>query len=325
MSKPFVIVTHALPEEWISSIKNECETLIGPENGEGLSPELEMELARAEGLFTLLTDPVNQAILEKAPNLKVVSNMAVGVDNIDLAACTSRKIPVGHTPGVLTEGTADLSMAILLALARRIPEASRDARKGKWTTWSPTGWLGGDLAGATIGIIGMGKIGQSVAKRAHGFGMRVIYVSRTSKPEIEKAIGAKMVPFDHLLKTSDYISLHVPLTQETVKMIGRHEINKMKKSAYLINVSRGPVVNTDDLVNALKKNTIAGAALDVTDPEPLPPAHPLYQLPNCLITPHIGSATYNTRRDMTKLACINLLTGLKGERLLHCVNPEVYS
>jgi glyoxylate reductase len=324
MTKPFVIVTHALPEGWITSIEEKCDHIIGPEGGTGFSSELQLNLPKAEGLFTLLTDPINEEILKKAPNLKVISNMAVGVDNIDLAACTRYKIPVGHTPGVLTEGTADLTMTILLALARRIPEATQDAKNGRWTTWSPTGWLGGDLHGATIGIVGMGKIGQAVARRANGFSMDVIYTSHSSKPEIEEAIGAKMVSFDHLLKTSDFVCLHVPLTSETYKMIDRSEINKMKKGAYLINVSRGPVINTDELVTALKENRIAGAALDVTDPEPLPPEHPLYQLANCLITPHIGSATHNTRKKMAERACINLLAGLKGERLPYCVNPEVY-
>jgi len=324
MDKPFVLITHTLPEGWLSLIEEECDYLIGSENNIGFSQELQLNLPNAEGIFTLLTDPVDEEILKKAPNLKVISNMAVGVDNIDLAACTRLKIPVGHTPGVLTEGTADLTIAILLALARRIPEATQDAKNGKWTTWSPTGWLGGDLHGATIGIVGMGKIGQAVAKRANGFGMEVIYTARSSKPEIEEAIGAKMVSFDYLLRESDYACLHVPLTPETEKLIGRREIGKMKKSAYLINVSRGPVINTNELVNALKEKRIAGAALDVTDPEPLPPEHPLYKLPNCLITPHIGSATTHTRKNMAKLASINLLAGIKGDRLPHCVNPEVY-
>jgi glyoxylate reductase len=324
MTKSFVIVSHRLPEGWLSSIEEECDTLIGPEGGTGFSRELQLNLPKAEGIFTLLTDPVNDEILKKAPNLKVISNMAVGVDNIDLAACTRLKIPVGHTPGVLTEGTADLTMALLLALTRRIPEATRDAKEGKWTTWSPTGWLGGDLSGVTIGIVGMGKIGQAVARRANGFGLGVIYTARSPKPEIEEAIGAKKVSFDHLLRESDFVCLHVPLTPETQEMIGISEIDKMKKSAYLINASRGPVINTNELVNALKENRIAGVALDVTDPEPLPPEHPLYKFPNCLITPHIGSATTNTRKNMAELACINLLAGLKGDRLPHCVNPEVY-
>lgn len=324
MTKPFVIVAHALPEDWLSLLEGECDYVIGPEGGTGFSQELQLKLPKAKGLFTLLTDPIGEEILKKGANLKVISNMAVGVDNIDLDACTRLKIPIGHTPGVLTEGTADLTMAILLSLARRIPEAAQDAKAGQWTTWSPTGWLGGDLHGATMGIIGMGKIGQAVARRAKGFGMDIIYVSRSPKPEAEETIGMKRVSFDYLLKTSDFVSLHVPLTPETHKMIGSSEIDKMKNNAYLINVSRGPIIDTDELADALKENRIAGAALDVTDPEPLPPEHPLYNLPNCLITPHIGSATHNTRKNMAELACINLLAGLKGERLPHCANPEVY-
>jgi glyoxylate reductase len=324
MTKPFVIITHTLPEAWISRIKDECDLLIGPEDSTDFPLELQKNLHRADGLFSLLTDSIDQEILNKAVNLKVISNMAVGVDNIDLAACNRLKIPVGHTPGVLTEGTADLTMAILLAIARRIPEASQDAKAGRWTTWSPTGWLGGDLHGNKIGIVGMGKIGQAVARRAHGFGMDIIYNDQSSKPEIEEEIGARLVPLDQLLKISDYICLHVPLNPDTRKMIGIKELNKMKKDTYLINVSRGPVVDTDALVTALKENKIAGAAIDVTDPEPLPREHPLYKLNNCLITPHIGSATHNTRRKMAELACTNLLAGLKGDRLPFCVNPEVY-
>jgi glyoxylate reductase len=324
MAKPFVIITHTLPDDWITSLKKECDLLIGPEGNTGLSTKLQNNLSKAEGLFTLLIDSIDEDIILKAPQLKVISNMAVGVDNIDLGASTKRKIPVGHTPGVLTEGTADLTLTILLTQARRVPEASKDAMEGLWKIWSPIGWLGADLSGAKLGIIGMGKIGQAVARRAHGFGMDIIYASRTSKPEIEKTTGANKVNFEKLLTNSDFISLHVPLTPETVNLISENELRMMKPNAHLINVARGPIINTDSLVKALKENWIAGAALDVTDPEPLPPDHPLYQLPNCLITPHIGSATKETRRKMAELACVNLLAGLKGERLPHCVNPEVY-
>ncbi len=177
---------------------------------------------------------------------------------------------------------------------------------------------------ARLGIIGMGQIGQAVAKRAYGFGMEIVYSSQRSKPEIEESIGATRVDFGNLIRTSDFISLHVPLTSETINLINKSELRKMKSSAYLINVARGQIVNTESLVTALEKNWIAGAALDVTEPEPLPPDHTLYQLPNCLITPHIGSATHNTRKKMAELATKNLLAGLNGEKLPHCVNPEVY-
>lgn len=272
----------------------------------------------------MLTVPVNDVLLDRAPGLKVVSNMAVGVDNIDLAACTTRGIPVGHTPGVLTEGTADITMALLLAVARRLPEASLDARSGRWTTWQPTGWLGADLHGATLGIVGLGKIGQAVAKRAKGFGMNLVYTNRSPKPEAENALGATRLPLKRLLAESDFVSLHVPLSEDTRGIIGEDELRLMKKSAILINTARGPVVDAEALLEALTEGWIAAAGLDVTDPEPLPAGHPLYELENCLVVPHIGSATHKTRRRMAELACDNLLAGLAGERLVHCANPDVY-
>jgi glyoxylate reductase len=259
--------------------------------------------------------------LENATKLRVISNMAVGVDNIDVAACTRRGIPVGNTPGVLTEGTADLTMTLLLAAARGLQQASQDARQGKWKTWSPTGWLGKDLNGATLGIIGLGKIGRAVARRASGFGMHLIYTDPQEYTELE----ATRMTLERLLRQSDFISLHVPLLPQTHHLINADTLSLAKSSAILINAARGPIVETMALYNALKENRIAGAALDVTDPEPLPPDHPLFTLPNCLIVPHIGSATWNTRRRMAELACENLIAGLEGRRLTHCVNPEVYT
>lgn len=321
---PVVIVTHTLPEGWLALLEGRCQLHIGPVDATQLSPALAAHLAEAEGLFTLLTIKVDAALLERATRLRVVSNMAVGVDNIDLAACTQRGIPVGNTPGVLTEGTADLAMAILLAAARRLPEASQDAREGRWTTWSPAGWLGADLHGATIGILGMGKIGQAVARRAKGFGLRLVYCDSNHHPQIETELGATRLSLEELLHQSDFVSLHVPLTDETRGMIDAQALRLMKANAILVNTSRGPIVDTEALTAALKENRIAAAALDVTDPEPLPPDHPLYSLPNCLIVPHIGSATWNTRRRMAERACENLLAGLAGNRLPYCANPEVY-
>jgi lactate dehydrogenase-like 2-hydroxyacid dehydrogenase len=247
--------------------------------------------------------------------------MAVGVDNIDVKACTLRKIPVGNTPGVLTESTADLTMALLLSIARNIHRASLDAREGRWNTWSPTGWLGTELNGSILGIIGMGKIGRAVAKRAWGFGMNILF----SDPETRNEINATQVPLAELLIKSDFVSLHAPLTSETRGMINQTTLSLMKPSSILINAARGPLVDTSALLDALQNHRIAAAALDVTDPEPLPPTHPLYRLSNCLIVPHIGSATQQTRRKMAELACENLLAGLEGERLPNCVNPEVYT
>jgi len=324
-SLPLVLITHTLPEGWLDLLEGRCRTIIGPVDATRLAPELEEHLQEAEGLYSLLTIPVNKALLERAPRLRVVSNMAVGVDNIDLAACTRRGIPVGNTPGVLTEGTADLAMALLLAAARRLPEASRDAREGRWRTWSPTGWLGADLNGSTLGVIGMGKIGSAVARRASAFGVRVVYSDPDPHPETEESSGAERLPLEELLRQSDFVSLHVPLTDETRGLIDQEALRRMKPSAILINTSRGPVVKTEDLLQALQKGWIAAAAVDVTDPEPLPPEHPLYNQANCLISPHIGSATQNTRRRMAERACENLLAGLEGRRLPFCANPEVYN
>jgi glyoxylate reductase len=318
---PLVLITHSLPQDWISSLEHHCKLRIGPLDATTLDQSLIDLLPQAEGLFTLLSIPVTEEILRVTPKLRVVSNMAVGVDNIDIKACTLRNIPVGNTPGVLTESTADLTMAIMLAIGRHLPQASLDAREGRWKTWSPAGWLGTELNGAILGIIGMGKIGKAVARRATGFGMKILFTD----PEIIFFNGATQVSMEELLKLSDIVTLHTPLTAETFGLINKSRLSLMKPTAILINAARGPLVDTSALLKALKQHTIASAALDVTDPEPLPPDHPLYRLPNCLIVPHIGSATIQTRRKMAELACENLLAGLRGERLPYCVNPEVYS
>jgi glyoxylate reductase len=318
---PVVILTHTLPESWISSLKDRCKLYIGPQDAIKLEPSLLKMLPLAHGLFTLLTIPITQAILDRATKLRVISNMAVGVDNIDITACTKRKLPVGNTPGVLTESTADLTMALLLSVARNLPQAQRDAQEGRWKTWSPAGWLGTELNGSTIGIIGMGKIGKAVANRAIAFGMKVLFTD----PETKEYPNAVQVSFRKVLKKSDFVSLHAPLTDETRRLINNEAFSLMKPNAVLINAARGSLVDTDALLDALKNHRIRAAALDVTDPEPLPSTHPLHILPNCLIVPHIGSATEHTRRQMAELACKNLLAGLLGERLPYCVNPEVYT
>lgn len=321
---PTVLITHTLPERWLDLLKDRCRLIIGPPDANEISPNLDTHLWEAEGIYSLLTIRISAETISRAPRLKVISNMAVGFDNIDVTACTRRGIPVGHTPGVLTNGTADLTMAILLAAARRLLEANTDARQGRWTTWSPTGWLGKDLNEATLGIIGMGKIGQAVAKRAYGFGMQIVYCDSLPRPEIENDFQATRLDFQELLQTSDFISLHVPLTSDTHHLINSDALKKVKTTALLINTSRGPVVDTHALIQALKEGGIGGAALDVTDPEPLPPNHELFSLSNCLVVPHIGSATWNTRRRMAELACENLLAGLQGKHLLYTANPEVY-
>jgi glyoxylate reductase len=318
---PVVVLTHTLPPDWISSLQGKCNLIMGPPDAVTLDKKLIAMLPEAEGLFTLLTIPITENVIQLAPKLRVISNMAVGVDNIDIKACTLRKIPVGNTPGVLTQSTADLTMALLLSSARNIYNASLDAREGRWTTWSPTGWLGMELHDCVLGIIGMGKIGKAVAQRALGFGLKIIFTD----PEERSVSGCTQVTLDELLKQSDIVSLHAPLTAETRGMIDHAALLQMKPSAMLINAARGSLVDTQALVSALSEGRLYAAGLDVTDPEPLPPNHPLYNLPNCLIVPHIGSATQHTRHKMAQMACLNLLAGLHGEQLPHCVNPEVYS
>ena len=317
---PIVLITHRLPDDWIVSLEGKCKIFTGPTDATHFDSSLKELLPVANGLLSLLTIPVTKDLLEQAPNLQVVSNMAVGVDNIDVNACTKRSIPVGNTPGVLTESTADLTFALLLSVARDLPGASHDARTGRWKTWSPTGWLGVELHGSTLGIIGMGKIGQAVAKRALGFGMNILYAD----PVLQHHPVATHVQVEDLVMRSDFISLHAPLTSDTRGMIGKSMLSLMKPSVILINTARGQLIDTNSLVESLQEKKIGAVALDVTDPEPLPPTHPLYSFHNCLIVPHIGSATQNTRRLMAEMACTNLLAGLHGERLPYCVNPEVY-
>jgi lactate dehydrogenase-like 2-hydroxyacid dehydrogenase len=275
---------------------------------------------------TLLTDRVDDEFLDAAgPQLRVVSNYAVGFDNVDVPACTARGVPVGNTPGVLTETTADLAFALLMAAARRLPEGDRYVRAGRWKTWGPMLLLGPDVHDATIGIVGFGRIGQAVARRAMGFGMTVVYHDvQRAEPSVEAAYGATFLPLEELLATADFVSLHVNLTPETRGLIDTEKLSWMKPSAVLVNTSRGPVVNGADLARALRGGTIFAAALDVTDPEPIPVDDPLLSLDNCLVVPHIASASRATRSKMAEMAAANLLAGVRGDRLPTPVNPEVY-
>jgi glyoxylate reductase len=322
-ARPLVLVTRGLPEAWLGPLASRCRLVVGHPDVPGLQPAIREALPEADAILCLLTERIDAAVLDRAPRLRVVSNMAVGVDNIDVAACTARGILVGHTPGVLTEATADLALALLLALARRMPQAAADAREGRWSTWSPTGWLGADLHGARLGIVGLGKIGMAVARRAHGFGLELVYAAPRAQAAHEAALPLQRVPLRELLATSDFVSLHVPLTASTRHLIDRDALRCMKPTAILVNTARGDVVDPDALVQALRSGTIAGAGLDVTVPEPLPPSHPLYACPNALVVPHIGSATMGTRRRMAELARDNVLAALDGRALPGCLNPEV--
>jgi lactate dehydrogenase-like 2-hydroxyacid dehydrogenase len=324
-NKPLVLMTHELPEDWVCELLDDYQVITGFNEERGLDSRLIKHIDKAEGILCLLDDPIPAESLERAPALKVISSMAVGVDNIDVAACTRLGIPVGHTPGVLTEGTADLTVALLLAVCRRLPTASEDARQGRWTNWDPTGWLGVDLNNSTVGIVGLGKIGTAVGERLAAFGAQIIFTNRSPQPEKEKKLNATQVNLDELLRTSDFICLHAPLTEETTNLINEQAFQKMKSSAILINAARGAIVDTQALTRALQEGWIWAAGLDVTDPEPLPPNHPLYKLDNCLITPHIGSATFQIRQTMAKIAFENLSAGIKGIRLPFCANPEIYT
>jgi glyoxylate reductase len=294
--------------------------------GQELPPkpsELVMLLDKADGAITLVTDKIDGPVLDAVPTLKVVSNFAVGYDNIDVEAATKRGVAVCNTPGVLTETTADFAFALLMAAARRIVEGADYVRAGKWQTWGPTLFLGRDLHGATLGIVGFGRIGKEMAKRARGFDMTILAYDTYHDDDAAKELGVTYVELDELLERSDFVSLHSALTDETRHMIGKRELELMKPEAILVNAARGPVVHTDALTEALENGQILAAALDVTDPEPIPADHPLVKSDKCLIVPHIASASVATRNKMATLAVQNCLAVLRGETPPHCVNPEV--
>jgi glyoxylate reductase len=308
-----VFVARRLPGAAVERLDAEHEVEVWPDR---LPPGKDALLARApelDGLLALLTDPVDADVLAAAPRLRAISNYAVGVDNVDLAAATGRGIPVGNTPGVLTESTAELALALMLGIGRRIAEGDAYVRRGEWRTWEPGLLLGRDLHGATVGIVGFGRIGRAVARRCEGFDCEVLHTSRQGGIELGE-----------LLERSDFVTLHAPLTPETRGLIDAAALRRMKPTAYLINTARGPLVDTSALARALHEGEIAGAALDVTDPEPLPGDHPLLEAPGLLVVPHIASATHATRERMAEMAVDNLLAGLAGERMPNCANPEVY-
>jgi glyoxylate reductase len=322
--KPDVYITRLIPEKGLEMVREVCETRVW--KGE-LPPPREVlldEVREIEGLLCLLTDKVDAELLDAAPKLKVVSNMAVGFDNIHVAECTKRGIPVGNTPGVLTDTTADLAFALLMVAARRIVEGDRFVREGRWKTWGPTLLLGYDIHGATLGIIGFGRIGQAVARRAEGFDMRILYYDIIRREELEEEMEIEYADIESLLRASDFVTLHTILSPETHHFIGERELKLMKKTAILINAARGPIVDPKALYRALKERWIAYAALDVTEPEPISMDDPLLTLDNLVIVPHLGSASHATRTKMATMAAANLIAGLKGERFPHCVNPEVY-
>ena len=315
-----VFATRQLPGDAFQALlaDADCQVDVWPGDAPPPRPDLLAGVADADGILCLITDAIDEQVLDAAgAGLKVVSQMAVGVDNIDTAACAARGIPVGRTPGVLTDTTADLAWALILATARRLVEAADYVRDGDWKTWSPTQLAGTDVHGASLGIVGFGAIGQAVARRAQGFGMSVRYWNRTPRPEEAAALGAEYAEFDDLLATSDFISINVALTAETRGLIDAAALSKMQPHAILVNTARGPIVDEAALAEALQEGTIAAAGLDVTAVEPISVDSPLLSLPNVIVLPHIGSSSLATRSKMADIAVANLRAALEGRPLPH--------
>jgi len=304
-----VFIARQLPGPALDRLGRQHEVEVWPKREPPDYETLRSKTAEVEGLLSLLTDRVDAELIAGATRLRAISNYAVGYDNIDLEAASQRGIPVGNTPDVLTDATADLAFALLLAAARKLPQALDDVRSGDWVTWEPARHLGADVHGATLGIIGMGRIGTAVARRARGFDMGVVHTGRDEG-----------LPLDELLGQSDFVSIHAPLTPETHHLIDADALARMRPSAILVNTARGPIVEQAALKRALESGGIAGAALDVTDPEPLPNDDPLLQAPNLIVAPHIGSATKAARERMAEVAVDNLLAGLEGRPMAHQAN-----
>ncbi len=324
MAKPKVFVTRLMAWEALDMIASATEVEIWPDELPPPYPVLLEKAREVDGLLTLLTDRIDAPLLEAADGLRVISNLAVGYDNIDIPEATRRGILVGNTPEVLTETTADFTFALLMGAARRVVEADRTTRRGLWKTWGPMFLQGQDVHGTTLGIVGLGRIGAEVAKRARGFGMKVLYHDEKRRSEAEeRELGVEHVSeLPHLLRTADFVTVHVPLSPETHHLIGANEFAAMKPTAVFVNTSRGPLVDQRALYQALESGRIFAAGIDVTEEEPIPPDDPLLTLENVIIAPHIGSASVATRTKMAMLAAQNLLAGLRGETPPHCLNPE---
>ena len=323
MARTFVL--RQIFPEYLQKIKDESDAQIWEDE---LPPPRDILLGKVigiDGILCLLTDKIDQELMEAAgPQLKVISQIAVGYNNIDIPEATKRGIPVGYTPDVLTQTTADATLALMLAAARRVTESERAVRAGEWRTWHPLHFLGQDLYGSTVGIIGMGRIGLEVAKRCLGFDTKILYYDKGRREDLEADYPLNFVDFDTLLMESDFVSLHTVLDDSTYHLISDDAFAKMKTNSILVNAARGPIVDPKALYKALKGGQIAAAGLDVTEPEPIPMNDPLLTLENCVIVPHTASASVSTRREMSRISATNLLNGINGEKLLTCVNPEVY-
>jgi glyoxylate reductase len=324
MPKPKVFVTRIIPEAGIAKVREHCDADVWAEPLPPSAEELRRRVAGCDGLLSLLTERIDAALMDAAPRLKVISNYAVGFNNIDIPAATQRGIAVGNTPGVLTDATADMAFALLISAARRIVESQHYAAAGQWKTWEPLGHIGQDLVGRTIGIVGMGRIGLAMARRCHGgWGMRVVYYDVHPSETAERELKARRVDLDKLLAESDFISIHTDLNDATRGMFNAAAFAKMKRTAVFVNTARGPLVVEADLAEALRSGVIFAAGLDVTDPEPPRADSPLLKLPNCVVAPHIASATVTSRNAMAEIAADNLIAGVSGAPLRAWVNPDV--
>ena len=323
MAKFNVYVTRLIPVEGLSLLRETCSVEINPEDRPLTREELLRNVKGRDGVITLLTDRIDGEVMDAAKGVKGFANYAVGFDNLDVKAATERRIPLSNTPGVLTLATAEMAWALLFAVSRRLVESEKVMRSGAWQGWGPMQFIGGDVTGKTLGIVGAGRIGTAMALMSRGFAMNVLYTDEVVNPVLEKELGARKVPFEELLRESDFVSVHVPLTPSTRDLFNADTFAVMKPTAYLVNTSRGPVIHEAELVEALRKNVIAGAALDVYEFEPkMVPG--LAELTNVVITPHTASATRSSRSGMSVKAATNLLAMLQGERPPDCLNPEIY-
>ncbi|HDM92276.1 MAG TPA: D-glycerate dehydrogenase [Candidatus Korarchaeota archaeon] len=322
--KPKLFMTREIPERGLAKIKEHFEVDLWPEEAPPPKEVIIERVKDADALVSLLTDPIDAEVMDAAPRLRIIAQYAVGFDNIDVSEATKRGIYVTNTPGVLTETVADFAFALMLAVARRVVEADEYVRTGKWeVAWHPLMMLGTDVYGATLGIVGLGRIGRAVARRAKGFNMRILYYDIVRNEEAEKELGAQFVDLETLLRESDFVSLHTPLTPETYHMIGEKELKMMKPTAFLINTARGKVVDQKALYRALKEGWIAGAALDVFEQEPIPPDDPLLQLKNVVLAPHAASASIETRSRMAEIVAENLIAFKEGKIPPTLVNKDV--
>jgi glyoxylate reductase len=322
--KPKVFVTRLIPEAGLSRIRAQCDAEIWSDPLPPPSAVVREKVAACDGLVSLLTDKIDAVLMDAAPRLKVISNFAVGFNNVDIPEATARGIAVGNTPGVLTDATADMAFCLLIAAARRLVEGHAYTLSGQWKTWEPLGHLGQDLDGRTLGVVGMGRIGFALARRCQrGWDMHVLYHDVYRNEKAEQELGARRVDLDTLLREADFVSLHTDLNEQTRDLIGAEQFAKMKRTAVLVNTARGPLVNPRALYEALRSGTIFAAGLDVTDPEPPQGDDPLLTLPNLIVAPHIASATVGTRNAMAEICAENLLAGLQGKPLPAFVNPDV--